>query len=131
MDPFAVPPNGEVFYCQTVANPWGKQVDIKTYSLDMSEGSHHMFAFYQSNATAGALTPCSGLTYGAFTFTAQSHTLTQTYPATVGATIPTTTGFNMMVHYLNTGTTTIMSHVALTMYVAKPNVVTQHAASSS
>ncbi len=127
MDSFPVPPNGEVFYCQTVANPWGKQVDIKTYSLDMSPGSHHMFAFYQSNATNGAEAACSGLTYGAFTFTSQTHTLPHTYPATVGATTPQTTGFNMMVHYLNTGTSTISSHVALTMYVAKPNVVTQHA----
>jgi hypothetical protein len=128
MDSFSVPAHGEVFYCQTFPNPWGAQVDIKTYSLDMSTGSHHMFAFYQANVTSkGALAQCSGLTYGAFTFTSQSPDLTQTYPVTVGATVPATTGFNMMVHYLNTGSTPISTHVALTMYVAKPNVVTQHA----
>jgi hypothetical protein len=127
MDSFSVPAGAEVYYCQTFANPWGAQVDIKTYSLDMSEGSHHMFAFYDQGATTGAAAMCSGLSFGAFTFTAQSHQLTQTYPTTVGATIPAGTGFNMMVHYLNTGSTTIQSHVALTMYVAKPNVVTQHA----
>src|SRR5580704_11243931 len=129
MDSFSVAPNAEVYYCQSFANPWGAQVDIKTYSLDMANGSHHMFAFYQSGATNGAVAACpeGGLTFGAFTFTAQAHQVTQTYPATVGATIPANTGFNMMVHYLNTGTTTITSHVALTMYVAKPNVVTQHA----
>ena len=129
MDTFTVPPNGEVYYCQSFANPWGAQVDIKTYSLDMANGSHHMFAFYQTGATDGAVAACpeGGLTFGAFTFTAQAHQVTQTYPATVGATIPANTGFNMMVHYLNTGTTTITSHVALTMYVAKPNVVTNHA----
>jgi hypothetical protein len=129
MGTFTVPPNGEVYYCQSFANPWGAQVDIKTYSLDMANGSHHMFAFYQTGATDGTVAACpeGGLTFGAFTFTAQAHQVTQTYPATVGATIPANTGFNMMVHYLNTGTTTITSHVALTMYVAKPNVVTNHA----
>ena len=129
MDSFSVAPNSEVYYCQSFANPWGAQVDIKTYSLDMAIGSHHMFAFYQNGATTGSVAACpaGGLTFGAFTFSAQQHQVTQTYPATVGATIPAGTGFNMMVHYLNTGSTTIMSHVALTMYVAKKNAVTLHA----
>jgi hypothetical protein len=129
MDPFTVPPGGEVYYCQNFANPWGAQVDIKAYALDMSEGSHHMFAFYQSNATDGAVAPCAngGLTFGPFTFTAQSPKLNQTYPSTVGATLPQTTGFQMMAHYLNTGTTPLTAHVALTVYAAKPGMVTQHA----
>jgi hypothetical protein len=127
MDSFTVQPQQEVYYCQTFPNPWGKQVDIKTYDLNMSAGSHHMFAFYQANASQGALTPCSGLTFGAFTFTSQTPMQTQTYPTTVGATLPATTGINMMVHYLNTGTSPIQSHVQLTMYVAKSGAVTQHA----
>jgi hypothetical protein len=129
MDSFVVAANTEVYYCQNFANPWGASVDIKTYSLDMSTGSHHMFAFYLNNATDGAVTQCpnGGLTFGAFTFTSQSPTLVQTYPATVGATLPKTTGFQMMVHYLNTGSTPITAHVSLTMSVAKPNVVTNHA----
>ena len=129
MTPFSVAPNAEVYYCQSFANPWGAQVDIKTYSLDMAAGSHHMFAFYQSSATNGSVAACpaGGLTFGAFTFSSQTRQVTQTYPATVGATIPAGTGFNMMVHYLNTSATTIMSHVALTMYVAKQSAVTQHA----
>ncbi len=89
MTQFTVAPGGEVFYCQNFANPWGKQVDIKTYSLDMGVGSHHMFAFYASGATNGTLGMCpsGGLTFGAFTFSAQSPTATVTYPATVGATL--------------------------------------------
>jgi hypothetical protein len=131
MGTFTVAPGGEVFYCQNFANPWGKQVDIKTYSLDMGVGSHHMFAFYASNATNGALATCpnGGLTFGAFTFSAQSPTATVTYPDTVGATLPSGTGFQMMVHYLNTTSATITSSVKLTMYIAKPNVVTNHAGS--
>ena len=130
MSSFEVPAGEEVYYCQTFANPWGQQVDIKTYQLSMSPGSHHMFAFYQSGSpTTGSVAPCvgGGLTFGAFTFTSQTPHLTQTYPATIGATIPAGTGFQMMAHYLNTGTTTLTAAVSLTMYVAKPNVVTNHA----
>jgi hypothetical protein len=129
MDTFMVPAGGEVYDCQNFANPWSAQVDIKAYALDMSQGSHHMFAFYQNGATDGAVAPCAngGLTFGPFTFTAQSPKLNQTYPATVGATLPQTTGFQMMAHYLNTGATPIMAHVSLTAYVAKPGMVTQHA----
>jgi hypothetical protein len=130
MAPFDVPANKEVFYCQTFANPWGKQVDIKTYDLTMDRGSHHMFAFYQSNATdAATSSPCpnGGLTFGAFTFTSQSPTAVLTFPATVGATIPQSSGFNMMAHYLNTTTETLTAHVRLTMYVGKEGVVSNHA----
>ena len=130
MDTFVVPAGEEVYECQNFANPWGAQVDIKTYSLQMSPGSHHMFAFYASNATDGALAPCpnGGLQFGAFTFTAQQPQLTETFPASVGATIPQTTGFQMMAHYLNATSTDItMTSVSLTMYVAKPGLVTQHA----
>jgi hypothetical protein len=130
MAPFAVPANTEVFYCQTFANPWGKQVDIKTYDLSMDRGSHHMFAFYQTNATnAGTSSPCAagGLTFGAFTFTSQSPSAVLTFPSTVGATIPQTSGFNVMAHYLNTTTETLTAHVILTMYIAKDGVVTNHA----
>jgi hypothetical protein len=129
MGTFPVPPNSEVFYCQNFANPWGKQVDIKTYDLTMDTGSHHLFAFYQSNASDGTVATCpaGGLTYGAFTFLSQTPTAVETFPDGVGATLPATTGFNLMVHYLNTGTSTLTAHVSLTMYVAKAGVVTNHA----
>jgi len=130
MDTFVVPAGGEVYMCQNFASPWADQVDIKTYSLQMSPGSHHMFAFYIANATDGAIEPCpnGGLQFGAFTFTSQQPQLTETFPATVGATIPQGTGFQLMAHYLNAGATDIeMTSVALTMYVAKPGAVTQHA----
>jgi hypothetical protein len=129
MDPFPVPAGQEVFYCQTFANPWGKQVDIKTYDLSMDTGSHHMFAFYQTNATNGAVASCpsGGLQFGPFTFTSQQPKVTQTFPATVGATIPQTTGFQLMAHYVNTGSTPLTAHVSLTMAIAKAGKVTQHA----
>jgi Copper type II ascorbate-dependent monooxygenase, C-terminal domain len=129
MGTFSVPANSEVFYCQNFANPWGKQVDIKTYDLTMDQGSHHLFAFYQSNASNGAVATCpsGGLTYGAFTFLSQSPKAVMTFPDTVGATLPAATGFNLMVHYLNAGASTLTAHVSLTMYVAKAGAVTNHA----
>jgi hypothetical protein len=129
MSTFTVSPNQEVYYCQDFANPCGKQVDIKVYSLDMGVGSHHMFAFYQSGATNGALEQCpeGGFEFGAFTFVSQSPQRTVDFPQSIGATIPASTGFQLMVHYLNTSSSTITSSLKLTMYVAKSGVVTQHA----
>jgi hypothetical protein len=129
MSTFTVSANQEVYYCQNFANPWGKQVDIKVYSLDMGVGSHHMFAFYQSGATNGALAQCpeGGFEFGAFTFVSQSPQRTVDFPPSIGATIPAGTGFQLMVHYLNTSSSTITSSLKLTMYVAKAGAVTQHA----
>jgi hypothetical protein len=129
MTPFTVAAGAEVYYCQNFANPWGKQVDIKTYSLNMSKGSHHMFAFYQTDATNGTNAPCpsGGLTFAPFTFSAQQPTAVVTYPATVGATLPSSLGFQINAHYINTGASDITATVSLTMWVAKPNVVTNHA----
>lgn len=50
-----------------------------------------------------------------------------TYPPGIGATIPTSIGFRMNMHYLNTGATPIVAQDQITMYVAKSGVVTQHA----
>lgn len=130
MDPFTVAPGQEVFMCQDFANPFqGAQADIKTYELHMSQGSHHMFAFYKTNATNTSVAPCpqGGLQFAPFTFTAQSPDVVETYPEGVGATIPPTTGFTINAHYINVGASPIAGHVSLTMSVAKPGVVTQHA----
>jgi hypothetical protein len=130
MSPFSVGASQEVFMCQDFANPFkGQQADIKTYELHMAQGSHHMFAFYTNGATNGSVVTCpqGGLQFSAFTFSAQSPNLTQTYPQGIGATIPTSTGFTLNVHYINASSTAIPGQVSLTMYVAKPGIITQHA----
>ena len=100
---FTVPPGAEVFKCQSFANPFqGQQVDIKTWEADMTAGSHHMFVFYSNGARDGALADCSGLQIQAFTFVAQGPHVFQTYPHGVGATIPTSMGFQINAHYINT-----------------------------
>jgi hypothetical protein len=68
-----------------------------------------------------------GLTFGAFTFVSQSPKKTVDFPQSVGATIPASTGFQLMVHYLNTTASALTASLNLTMYIAKPGAVTQHA----
>jgi hypothetical protein len=130
MDSFNVGAGQEVFMCQDFANPFqGQQADIKTYELHMAQGSHHMLAFYKVGATDGSVEPCplGGLQFGPFTFSSQSPNVSVTYPEGVGATIPSDTGFTLNAHYTNPGTTSITGQLSLTMYVAKPGLVTQHA----
>jgi hypothetical protein len=130
LDSFTVPAGGEVYKCQDFANPFGgQQVDIKTYQLAMNAGSHHMLLFYSAGATDGRVVDCpqGGLQTGPFTFGAQSQKVTQTYPDGVGATIPGGMGFTLNSHYVNPGSTPIQAAVQVTMFVAAPGVVTQHA----
>jgi hypothetical protein len=130
MDTFSVPAGGELFKCQNFANPFGgQQVDITTYELAMNAGSHHMILFYSQGATDGPVVDCpqGGLQTGPFTFGAQSQKVTQTYPEGVGATIPGDMGFMLNAHYVNPGSTAIFAAVKVTMIVAAPGVVTQHA----
>jgi hypothetical protein len=130
MDTFTVAPGQEVFKCQDFANPFGGvQADLKAYELHMSPGSHHMFAFYKAGATDGPLIDCpqGGLEFGPFTFTSQSPHLIEQFPEGVGATIPTTMGFHLNAHYINTGSEPVQGKVQITMYVAKSGIITQHA----
>jgi hypothetical protein len=129
MQPFTVNANQEVYMCQDFANPFmGKQADIVSYELHMSTGSHHMFAFYTTGATNGSVAACAqgGLQFAPYTFTAGSPTAIETYPDGMGASIPTTTGFTINAHFINTGTSSLTGNVALTIYVAKTGEVTQH-----
>jgi hypothetical protein len=129
-DTFTVPPNQEVYKCQDFANPFqGQAVDITRYDLSMTTGSHHMLLLYSQGATNGPLIDCpqGGLQFGNYTFGAQSEKASQTYPDGVGASIPTGMGFTVDAHYVNTGATALQGAVKITMFVARPGLVTQHA----
>ena len=129
MQPFTVGVNQEIYMCQDFANPFmGKEADIISYELHMSTGSHHMFAFYTTNATNGSVVTCpqGGLQFAPYTFTAGSPTAIETYPDGMGASIPSTTGFTINAHFINTGSTALTGNVALTIYLAKTGDVTQH-----
>jgi hypothetical protein len=130
MTPFTVPAGGEVYKCQDFANPFGNQaVDIDRYDLQMNQGSHHMLLFYTSDATDGPLVDCpqGGLQIGPYTFGAQSQKVSAPYPPGIGAAIPAGMGFTVDAHYLNPTTTDLQAAVQITMFVARPGAVTQHA----
>ena len=127
-DKFTVAPGAEVFKCQDFANPFhGQQVDIIKHESHMPLGSHHVLLFFKTGATSDALQDCTGLESYPFQYVAQSPNFSMTYPPGIGATIPTSIGFRMNMHYLNTGATPIVAQDQITMYVAKSGVVTQHA----
>ncbi|HEX4447757.1 MAG TPA: hypothetical protein VH044_13505 [Polyangiaceae bacterium] len=127
-DVFTVGAGKEVYKCQDFANPFnGQQVDILKHESHMAVGSHHILFFFKQGATDGALEDCTGLEAYPFQYVAQSRDFSMTYPEGVGATIPTSIGFRMNMHYLNTGSTPIQAQDRVTMYVAKSGVVTQHA----
>ncbi len=127
MSSFPVAAGGEVFMCQTFANPWGVDVDVSEFESHMTTGSHHMLLLFQDNATDGALTPCSGLTFGPMPYGAQEPDSSITYPAGIGATIKATQGFNVVAHYLNATQNDITAHVQVILHKAPDGSVTQHA----
>lgn len=125
---FTVAAGSEVYKCQDFANPFhGQQVDIIKHESQMPVGSHHVLLFFLSGATDEALEDCSGLEAYPFQYVAQSPNFSLTYPSGVGATIPTSIGFRMNMHYLNTTSKAITGQDRITMYVAKSGVVTLHA----
>jgi hypothetical protein len=131
MTSFRVAPGAEVYKCQNFANPFGGDaVDVKTWTAVMNPGSHHMTLFdLPGGAADGPLIDCpeGGLMIGVYSFGAQTPNATFAYPDGVGAAIPAGMGFTIDSHYINAGTMEIEGAVAVTMLVAAPGVVTQHA----
>jgi hypothetical protein len=126
-DMVSIPANGEAWYCQTFKNPFGAQVDIVQYEADMTSVAYQMFAYYDPNATDGAAASCAPPPGAQFTFASESTHDVLAYPTGVGATLAATTGFNLYVHYLNVGAAAAPGQVSVTMSVAKPGIVSQHA----
>jgi hypothetical protein len=130
MTGFTVPPGSEAWKCQDFANPFGgQQVDIRTWDLVMTAGSHHLTLFNTPGATNGGLVDCLNGAPNAtsYAFGGQVQKSTYTYPDGVGEAIPAGMGFTMNLHYVNTTASPIQTAAAVTMFVAAPGVVTQHA----
>ena len=127
MDSFDVPPGMEVYKCQNFANPFGKDVDVSEFESHMTKGSHHLLFFYKPGVTNGALESCSGLEFAATPYSTQLPDDQVTFPATVAAQIPQTTGFRLQAHYLNTTSQTITAHVTATLHTVDPSTITNPA----
>ncbi len=130
LGPFTVPAGKEVYKCQTFANPFGgRDTDIKTYEEHMTHGSHHMFLFFIPNAADGPMEDCpnGGLEFHPYPFTSQYPDLALTFPDSVGSMVPGNTGFMLNAHFLNIGAQDFQATLTVTLHVAKPGTVTQHA----
>jgi hypothetical protein len=137
MSAFTVPANSEVFKCQQFGNPWGHDVDIVKMDGYMSPGSHHFFLFNMDATTlrtqAAPIGDCpgAGIEFHPFPYLSQTpgHYIV-TYPeATMGYPIVSANGLMMNAHYLNTSSEATTPTVSITIYPAKPGVVTTHVGS--
>jgi hypothetical protein len=128
MTPFNVTAGSEVYMCQTFANPFGGvDTEVAKYQSVMSAGSHHMLLLFDDGATNGALTPCSGLTFGPMSYGAQQPQNEIVYPTGIASLIKGTQGFNIVAHYLNATPNDLTASVVITMTKATPGTITQHA----
>lgn len=127
MDEFDMAPGQEVFKCQTFANPFGADVDIRKFESHMSRGSHHLLLFYEEGASDGRNDDCSGLTFASMPYGAQQPDAEIVYPAGVAARVNRSQGFKLQVHYLNPSTSTRRTSVEVTLHRAPSGTVTQHA----
>ncbi len=131
MTPFTVHPNQEVYKCQWFGNPFNKDVDLIKMVGHMDAGSHHFFLFNMSpvtlQTTAAALSDCptGGLEFYPFPYLSQQQDWTVEYPqANMGYPLVAKNGLMMNAHFLNAGSTDITPQVTITIYPAKPGVVT-------
>jgi hypothetical protein len=137
MDSFTVMPNTEVYKCQQFGNPWGHDVDIVKLDGYMSPGSHHFFLFnmdqYTGRTQAAALGDCpgAGIEFHPFPYLSQTpgHYIISYPQANMGYPMVAANGLMMNAHYLNTGSQPITPTVTITIYPAKPGVVTVHVGS--
>jgi hypothetical protein len=88
-----------------------------------------MTLFDQARASDGPLVDCPNGVPNAsvYSFGAQAEKTTYTFPDGVGANIPAGIGFTMNSHYVNSSSMPIQAASKVTIYVAEPGVVTQHA----
>ena len=131
MTPFTVHPNEEVYKCQWFGNPFKQDVDLVKMVGHMDHGSHHFFLFNMSpitlQTTEAALSDCptGGLEFYPFPYLSQQPDWTVEYPqANMGYPLVAKNGLMMNAHFLNAGSADITPTVTITIYPAKPGVVT-------
>jgi hypothetical protein len=127
MTPFTVAPGQEVYKCQNFANPVGADFDVRSFASHMTPGSHHMLAFYEPGLADGPLEDCSGLEFAATPYGSQLPDDSVTFPPGVAALVKQGTGIRIQSHYLNATLQPINAQVTLTIHLAAPGTITQHA----
>jgi hypothetical protein len=128
LSPFTVPAGTEVYKCQDFANPFGgANAEVREFESHMTPGSHHLLLFFKAGATNGALADCSGLEIAPGPYGSQTPDDSVTYPDKVASLIDAKNGFRLQVHYVNATGAPLNVAVTVTMHLAAPGTVTDHA----
>ncbi len=132
-DPFTVDPGGEVYKCQTFANPFGRDVDLVYRDGTMSAGSHHFFLFnmdpttLRTDPTPLGDCPGAGLEFHPFPYLSQQPHWIVNYPqSNMGYPLAAANALMINVHFLNSSSSALQPTVRISITAAKPGVVTTH-----
>ncbi len=110
-DHLTVAPATEIYKCQDMPNPFGKDVAIIHSESTMTKGSHHLqvFVMPESSLTLQGFTDCpnGGLEFHDFIHGSQKPEFEITYPEGVGRFLSKTMGIRIILHILNSGTSEI------------------------
>jgi hypothetical protein len=134
MDAFTVAPGDEIYMCQSFANPFGRDVDLARMDGYLSAGSHHLFLFNMAPSTGrtapGPVASCpgQGLEFHPFPYFSQipGHYVV-TYPQpNMGYPIASENGLMLNAHFINATAEPMTPVVTITIWPAKPGLVTTH-----
>jgi len=133
MDTFVVNPGDEVYKCQQIGNPFGKDVDFIYYEGQMSAGSHHLFLFNMDPSTMRTQAapfgdcPGKGIEFHPFPYGSMQPNFNVGYPEQgMGYHFVTSHGLMLNSHYLNSGSTPITAQVQVKVTVAAPGTVSKY-----
>jgi hypothetical protein len=134
-DGVSVPPASESFWCQLLANPFGKDVDI--VSIDATAPAARDVYLFSMPPSSGQtqptpLTACANDPLGVqpFLYLSQGSRVAMTYPQpNMGYPLAAENLLMVRVHYLNAGDTTAKQSVSISITAAKPGTVTIHVGS--
>jgi hypothetical protein len=128
LETFTVPPGGEVYRCQDFTNPFGGvAAEVSAFESHMTKGSHHLLLFYKDGAVDGPQADCNKFEFAATPYSTQLADDKVDFPAGVAALVPSTKGFRIQSHYLNVTDKPIEAHVEVTLHLAAPGTVKDHA----
>ncbi|HVW27346.1 MAG TPA: hypothetical protein VHC69_18405 [Polyangiaceae bacterium] len=132
---FTVAPGAEVYKCQDFTSPFGgKSVGVVATETDLTQGSHHMFAFVMPNEQLSlfdALSDCpgGGTEFHEYLTTSGSPHTSTTYPAGIGRYFDAGDGLRMNVHLFNSTDEPVDAFIKLTVKTADPAKLEYRAAS--
>lgn len=132
---FTVAPGEEVYKCQDFENPFdGASVGVVATETELTQGSHHMFAFVMPNSQLSLFDtlqdcPAGGVEFHEYLTTAGSPKTTTTYQDGVGRYFDGANGIRMNVHLFNSTSDPVDAFIKLTVKTTDPANLKYKAAS--